>query len=84
LRADHRVVQGASTRALVLWMPALQARALLQGRDFVSADDVYALAPYIFGHRIEVISGVEDPAAVVVECAKGPVEKLSRAVLRAR
>ena len=84
IRADARVVQGASTRALVLWMPALQARALLDGRDYVSADDVFELAPYIFAHRIEVVPGVEDPAAVVSECARGPVEKLSRELLRRR
>lgn len=82
LRSDSRVVQGASTRALVLWMPALQARAVLQGRDFVSPDDVSALAPFIFSHRIEVIPGVDDPAAVVVDCARKPVEELSRSVLK--
>ena len=82
LRDDPRVVQGASTRALVLWMPALQARAMLQGRDHVTADDVAALAPYIFAHRIEVVPGVDDPTAVVRECAAGPVEKLARAVLQ--
>jgi MoxR-like ATPase len=84
LRADSRVVQGASTRALVLWMPALQARALLQGRDYVSAEDVAALAPYIFSHRVEVIPGVDDPAAVVIDCARGPVETLSRVLLARR
>ena len=82
LRADPRVVQGASTRALVLWMPALQARALLRGRDHVTAEDVAALAPFIFGHRIEVVPGVEDPLAVVTECAAGPVETLARSILR--
>jgi MoxR-like ATPase len=84
LRADSRVVQGASTRALVLWMPALQARALLQGRDYVSAEDVSALAPFIFSHRVEVIPGVDDPAAVVVDCARAPVETLARTLLARR
>jgi MoxR-like ATPase len=82
LRADRRVVQGASTRALVLWMPALQAHALLQGRDYVSADDVARLAPFIFGHRIEVVPGVDDPRAVVEECCKEPLEALARYVLK--
>ena len=82
LRDDGRVVQGASTRALVLWMPALQARALLEGRDHVTADDVSTLAPFIFAHRVEVVPGVDDPASVVIECAKGPVETLSRALLK--
>jgi MoxR-like ATPase len=82
LRADRRIVQGASTRALVLWMPALQARALLDGRDYVNASDVAELAPFVFGHRVETIPGVEDPLEVVRECTRGPVETLARAVAR--
>src|SRR5262245_22431281 len=39
LRSDERVLQGASTRSLVLMMPALQARALLRGRNYVTPDD---------------------------------------------
>jgi MoxR-like ATPase len=83
LRADPRVVQGASTRSLVLWMPALQARALLHGRDYVTAEDVAELAPCVFGHRIETVPGVEEPLDVVRQCARGPVEALARAVGRA-
>ncbi len=82
LRDDGRVVQGASTRALVLWMPALQARALLQGRDHVNADDVAALAPYIFAHRVELVPGVEDPVVVVNECAAKSIESLARSLLK--
>ena len=64
LRSDKRVLQGASTRSLVLMMPALQARALLSGRDFVSPHDLEVLAPFVFGHRLEVAPGVEDVARV--------------------
>lgn len=82
LRADDRVVQGASTRALVLWMPALQARALLNARDYVTTEDVAALAPYIFSHRIEVVPGVEDPDQVVMECTKRPIDALAKTLYR--
>ena len=44
LRDDERVLQGASTRSLVLMLPALQARALMRGRDYVAPEDVEALA----------------------------------------
>ena len=43
-RVDQRILQGISTRALVLMVPALQARALSQRRAFVSGEDVEALA----------------------------------------
>lgn len=82
LRDDPRVLQGASTRSLVLMLPALQARALLEGRDHVSPDDVEALAPVIFEHRLEVAPGVDDIPAVVRECAAPHVERLARESLR--
>jgi len=81
LRADKRVLQGASTRSLVLALPALQARAVLQGRDFASAEDIAVLAPRIFGHRIELAPGIDDTDTVIRECASGPLERLARASL---
>ncbi len=82
LRADRRVLQGASTRSLVLLMPALQARAAVHGRDFVAPEDLEALAPHVFAHRIECVPGVEDAAAVVREHTAAIVERLARASLR--
>jgi MoxR-like ATPase len=82
LRADKRVLQGASTRSLVLLLPALQARALISGRDYVSPHDLEVLAPYVFGHRLEVAPGVEDVAAIIREHCAREVEKLSRKALR--
>lgn len=82
LRDDKRVLQGASTRSLVLLMPALQARALVSGRDFVSPRDLEVLAPFVFGHRIEVAPGVDDPDAIVREHCGREIDKLARASLR--
>ena len=82
LRADRRVLQGASTRSLVLMLPALQARAVVHGRDFVGPEDVEALAPYVFTHRLECAPGVDDVAAVVREHTAVIVERLARASLR--
>lgn len=82
LRDDPRVLQGASTRSLVLMLPALQARALLEGRDHVAPDDVEALAPVVFEHRVEVAPGVDDIPSVVRECAAPHVERLARESLR--
>jgi MoxR-like ATPase len=82
LRADKRVLQGASTRSLVLMMPALQAHALVAGRDHVTPRDLELLAPHVFTHRVEVAPGVEDAAAVVRDHAGAEVEKLARSSLR--
>jgi MoxR-like ATPase len=82
LRADKRVLQGASTRSLVLMMPALQARALISGRDYVSPHDLEVLAPYVFAHRLECAPGVDDVFAVVREHTQREVEKLARQSLK--
>jgi len=82
LRADPRVLQGASTRALVLMLPALQARAVIQGRDFVSPEDIEVLAPYVFKHRLECAPGVEDIDALIAEATAVEIEKLARVSLR--
>ena len=82
LRSDRRVLAGASTRSLVLLLPALQARAVVHGRDFVGPEDVEALAPFVFVHRIECAPGVDDVAAVVREHTMVTVERLARESLR--
>ncbi len=82
LRSDPRVLQGASTRSLVLAMPALQARALIRGRDYVGPEDLEALAPRIFPHRLELAPGSEDPMAVVRDAMAPQLERLARASLK--
>ena len=82
LRADERVLQGASTRALVLMLPALQVRALLHGRDHVSPEDVEALAQPVFSHRIECVPGVLDKSEVIRAALRPVIESLARQSLR--
>ncbi len=82
LRDDKRVLQGASTRSLVLMMPALQAHAIVQGRDFVTPGDLEVLAPHVFKHRIECAPGVDDPLDVIRECAQPQIERLSRQAIK--
>jgi MoxR-like ATPase len=81
-RADQRVLQGASTRSLVLMIPALQARALSRVRDYVNAEDVEYLAQYIFGHRLELAPGTDSVETVIKDCLAKPMERLARATLR--
>lgn len=81
IRAHKKVMQGLSTRSLVLMIPALQACALLQGREFVTPADIQYLAPYVFAHRIVVAPGSGTATEVVMECLRGPVEQLTRMTL---
>lgn len=92
LRADQRVLHGISTRALLQAMPALQARAVLQGRDHVLPEDLSALLPFLFTHRLDLSHteltdasrGNDSPGVhQVLRDAMDPVlEELNRDVLR--
>ncbi len=84
IRDDKRCAQGVSTRSLVQGLPALQARAALAGRDFVSAEDVEALAPALFEHRLTLIPGVRDAQGLIADALRAPLEALSRATLSAQ
>jgi len=81
-RNDPRILQGASTRSLVLMIPALQARALTRMRDYVSAEDVQVLAPLVFSHRLELAPGADSVDSIIQECCKDPLEKLARASMK--
>jgi MoxR-like ATPase len=76
-RNDQRILQGASTRSLVLALPALQSRALTQRRNYVSADDIAVLADKIWAHRLEMAPGV-NAAQVIAECCHPELERLAR------
>jgi MoxR-like ATPase len=78
LRSDERILQGASTRSLVLMLPALQARAVLHGRDYVSPEDIVALAPHVFAHRLECAPGVVDKHELIHAAVTPVVERLSK------
>ena len=82
IREDERVAQGNSTRSLVLLLPALQALALLRGRDYVAADDIVALAPRVLGHRVELAPGLVDLQPILDDALGKAVEKLARGTMR--
>jgi len=53
-RADARVYLGASPRAGIALLRVAKARALADGRGFVSPDDVKAVAEPVLSHRLIV------------------------------
>jgi MoxR-like ATPase len=65
-RLDSRVVHGASPRAALALVRGAQARALLAGRDFVTPDDVLALAGPVLAHRLVLHGGGREGAEALV------------------
>ena len=51
-RDDPNVDVGVSTRAAVALVRAARARSVVRGRDYVVPDDLKALAPSAFAHRL--------------------------------
>ena len=51
-RGHSAIMLGVSPRGSQLMMRASQAAAFIEGRDYVTPDDIKKLAPYVLGHRI--------------------------------
>ena len=68
-RTEERFVLGASPRALLALMRASQAKAFLEGRDYVIPDDVKAVAVPVLLHRLVLTSDArlagEDPERIL-------------------
>ena len=81
IREDSRCLQGASTRSLFQAVPALQARALMQGQSYVAPCDIEALAVPLFAHRLQLAPGSGNPETVVTENMARPLRELSSKIL---
>lgn len=55
-RNESRFVLGASPRAVLTLIKASQAKAFIDGRDYVKPDDIKAVAPYVLCHRLSLTS----------------------------
>ena len=58
-REERMLSLGASPRATVALFRASRATALLEGRDFVTPDDVKGIAPAVLRHRITLAPELE-------------------------
>jgi MoxR-like ATPase len=52
LRRTTEDGQTLSPRATIAWVRAAQARAMLQGREFVTMEDILDIAPDVLRHRL--------------------------------
>lgn len=81
-RHDPYVYLGASPRASIALMRVAQAYALMQGRSYITPDDVQYLAPFVFSHRIILkpearYEGIHtaDLVKQIIQRVKVPVER---------
>ena len=58
-REHESVLVGASPRGSIFLLGAAKARALLNGRDFVTPDDVVAMLDPVLGHRMTLTAEAE-------------------------
>ena len=77
-RTAGDVALGASPRAALALLTVAQAAAAIDGRDFVTPDDVKAIAPLVLAHRLIVrpeaeLEGITAEAIVARLLAKTPV-----------
>lgn len=58
-RTSKAVYLGASPRASVALLQSSKAYALLQGRDFITPEDIKFVAPYVLQHRLILTAEAE-------------------------
>jgi MoxR-like ATPase len=83
-RSHERIVLGVSPRGSLALMKGAQALAAIQGRDFVTPDDIKYLAQPVLAHRIilrghSITTGITSAEGVVADILKKipvPVEEL--------
>ena len=75
-RTSKAVYLGASPRASVAMMQASKAYALLQGRDFVTPEDIKFVAPYVLQHRLILTAEAEMEGYSPVKMTQRLIDKV--------
>jgi MoxR-like ATPase len=74
-RGDSRLYLGGSPRAGIALVRVAKARALADGRDFLSPDDVKAVAEPVLAHRLIVAPEARAAGTTSVELVRDALEK---------
>lgn len=75
-RSTRAVFLGASPRASVAMLQASKAFALLQGRDFVTPEDVKTVTPSILQHRLVLTAEAEMEGYTAYKVAQRLIDKV--------
>ena len=75
-RTSKAVYLGASPRASVAMLQSSKAYALLQGRDFVTPEDIKFVAPYVLQHRLILAAEAEMEGYSPVKVTQRLIDKV--------
>jgi len=75
-RSSRAVYLGASPRASVAMLQASKAYALLQGRDFVTPEDIKIVTPSILQHRLVLTAEAEMEGFTACKVAERLIDKV--------
>ena len=75
-RISNAVFLGGSPRASVAVLQASKAFALLQGRDFVTPDDIKSVTPSVLQHRIMLTAEAEMQGYTVKKIVQSLIDKV--------
>lgn len=75
-RNSKAVYLGASPRASVAMLHASKAYAMLQGRDFVTPEDIKFVAPYVLQHRLILTAEAEMEGHSPVKVTQRLIDKV--------
>ena len=75
-RTSRAVFLGASPRASVAIMHCAKAYALLKERDFVTPDDIKAVAPHVLHHRLTLTAEAEMEGYTPFKVAQRLIDKV--------
>ncbi len=75
-RESKAIFLGASPRASVAILKACKSYALMQGRDFVTPEDIKFVTPYILQHRIQLNAEAEMEGLNVINVINRLIDKV--------
>lgn len=75
-RSSKAVFLGASPRASISILQASKAFAMLQGRDFITPEDVKFISPYVLQHRLILTAETEMEGYSTVKVIKRLIDKV--------
>ncbi len=75
-RLSQAIQLGASPRASIYILKGAKAYALLQGRDFVTPDDIKTIVPPVLEHRLIITADAEMQGFTIEKLAQAVLDKI--------
>ena len=75
-RSDSDFQFGLSTRSALMMQRALQAWAVVNGRDYIIEDDFKFIAPYVFNHRLDSNASFTESNEILAKILNPVVDRL--------